>query len=266
MLLQPFLSATAEAKCPFGGKAAFSYTVNLTKDSEVLASYLSTYHLPVRSSKDMVDSIVAARAVADEAQATLNEMGVFSRIYPYSIFYVFYEQYLTTWKTTLIGLGSSILGVFVIVSLSRALKSINLHVILLFALVSHVIHIMGLMKLANIELNALSLVNLIMSVGISVEFINHLLVAFARKTNHKQEHSIMTLVLEDTGSSLLSGIILTKIIGILVLAFATSKIFSIYYFRFYLLVVSVGAVHGLIYLPALLTILESAHKIVRSTV
>lgn len=103
-----------------------------------------------------------------------------------------------------------------------------------------------------------------MASGISVEFCSHVSVSF---TEHSLDQSIkesetgmdprtraVSRSLKSTGSSVLSGITLTKLGGVVVLAFAKSQIFSVYYFRLYLGILILGAYHGLLVLPVLLSL------------
>lgn len=240
--------------CPFGGLAQFAYTINFTDEFDIRASYYSTYHLPAKSSGDMINSLITARRVSSEIEDYLKQTEESVKVFPYSIFYVFYEQYLTSWKDAAIGILTSTLAVVFVVSLSRVLGHMINHIIFIATLVSFSVHVFGLMSYFGVSLNALTIVNQIMSVGISVEFTTHLLMAFVSAGPGDREKRARH-AMKFTGSSVLAGITLTKLIGIMILAFATSQIFTIYYFRFYLVLVIVGAYHGLIILPALLSIM-----------
>ena len=60
--------------------------------------------------------------------------------------------------------------------------------------------------------------------------------------------------LSEMGSSVLVGIATTKFIGVIVLAFAPSTLFQLYYFRMYFLIIVFGAFNGLMFLPTILSL------------
>lgn len=104
----------------------------------------------------------------------------------------------------------------------------------------------------GVDINAVSVVNLVAAVGLSVEFCVHIASAFGAAVGTRTERATTALV--EMGSSVFTGIMLTKLVGVSVLALAPSALFRLYYFRMYLCMVLLGAFHGLVLLPVLLSI------------
>jgi Niemann-Pick C1 protein len=257
-----FLQDNPDADCAKGGHAAYSSGVNLRPiQNSVDASYFMTYHTILKSSEDYYEALRSARKIsanitrtiqasmrlADKPESEIEQVEVF----PYSIFYVFYEQYLTMWPDTIQSMGISVLAIFVVTFL---LMGFDVHsaIVVVITITMIVINLGGLMFYWNISLNAVSLVNLVMAVGISVEFCSHLVHSFSVSIEESKVRRSAD-ALTQMGSSIFSGITLTKFGGILVLGFAQSQIFQVFYFRMYLGIVMFGAAHGLIFLPVLLT-------------
>lgn len=118
---------------------------------------------------------------------------------------------------------------------------------------------MGFMWLLNevlggypVEQNAVFVVNLVTSLGFGVEFCNHIGMNFMRQAGTREERAKKALA--EMGSSVLVGIATTKFIGVIVLAFAPSTLFKLYYFRMYLFIIIFGAFNGLMFLPTLLSL------------
>ena len=185
-----------------------------------------------QTSKDYYTAMERARELSAAITETLNKDEPPENhvtVFPYSIFYVFYEQYLTMWEDTLRSLGISIASIFVVMFIFMGLDLIS-SLIIIIIIICILVNLGSLMYWWDITLNAVSLVNLVMAVGISVEFCSHITRAFAVEPgDNKVKRAERVLV--SMGSSVLSGITLTKFSGIIVLAFAKSQIFTIFYFR-----------------------------------
>lgn len=219
------MSDLPDEYCAKAGRAAYAPGLNfISNGSEehfVMDSYFMTYHTTVITSEEFYTSFRKARDLSDEIQDMFDKKGLDLKIFPYSVFYVFYEQYLTIWKDALISLGMSLAAIFVVTFIITGLDIMSA-LIVVFMVFLILLNMGGLMWAWSISLNAISLVNLVVSVGIGVEFISHIVRSYKMFSGSHLYRASKSLSL--TGSSVLSGITLTKFAGIVVLAFAKSQV------------------------------------------
>ncbi|XP_075272433.1 NPC intracellular cholesterol transporter 1 [Opisthocomus hoazin] len=250
--LPMFLSDNPNPKCGKGGHAAYNSAVNLINNkSDVGATYFMTYHTVLKTSSDFIDAMKKARVIADNITETMGIKEKNYRVFPYSVFYVFYEQYLTIVHDAIFNLCISLGSIFLVTTVLLGFE-VWAAVIVSVTIAMIIVNMFGVMWLWGISLNAVSLVNLVMSCGIAVEFCSHVTRAFTVSTKGSRAERAEE-ALSHMGSSVFSGITLTKFGGIVVLAFSKSQIFKIFYFRMYLAMVLLGATHGLVFLPVLLS-------------
>lgn len=170
-----FLQDNPDASCAKAGHAAYGSGVNYqlnpnTKLANVGASYFMSYHSILKTSEDYYEAMRYARNlsanITDMINAKLKDKDDNStvEVFPYSVFYVFYEQYLTMWPDTLFSLGLSLLAITVVTFFLMGLDIFS-SLIVLLTITMILINIGGLMYWWNITLNAVSLVNLVMVSG-----------------------------------------------------------------------------------------------------
>lgn len=239
--------------CPLGGKAAYGSAVYSTS-SNVEASSFRTSHTALRSQTDFINAYSSARRISN----MINEnTGI--ETFPYSSFYIFFAQYQTIISDT-VELIASALSVIAVVS-TILLGSLRTALVVTTVVAAIIVNIVGSMALLGVGLNAVSLVNLVICVGIGVEFCVHIARAFTFTPKVNQSSGVPAVskgtrsfnALTGVGGSVLGGIALTKLIGVCVLAFTQSKIFDVYYFRMWLSLVIVATLHCFVLLPVLLS-------------
>ncbi|KAI9730106.1 MAG: hypothetical protein M1834_006098 [Cirrosporium novae-zelandiae] len=253
-----WIDSPTNEDCPLGGKAPYSNAVVIdTERNTIPASHFRTSHTPLRGQDDFIDAYASARRIAKSISES-QDIDVF----PYSSFYIFFDQYASIIRLTGTLLGSAMALIFVISS--TILGSLATGAVVTLTVIMIVVDIIGTMAVANVSLNAVSLVNLVICVGIGVEFCAHIARAFMfpskplmerAKSKFRGRDARAWAALVNVGGSVFSGITITKLLGVIVLAFTRSKIFEIYYFRIWLALVVFAATHALIFLPVVLSFL-----------
>lgn len=241
-------------RCPLAGKAPYGDSVSQDHKGRVMASHFRTMHVPLRSQQDYIDAYAAARDIAERMST---ELAI--DVFPYSVFYPFFAQYATIIQDS-VQLISAALMVTCCLSW-LFLGNLRTSLIVTGVVASLVLNVCGLMYLFDVSLNALSLVNLVICVGIGVEFCIHIARSFTFvprvgaigiRGYTKVDRAYNALA--GTGGSVFGGVALTKLLGVCVLAFAHSRIFNVYYFRMWLALVISATLHSLALLPVLLSV------------
>lgn len=179
--------------CPLGGKAAYADAVVLdSSHTTVKTSHFRSFHTPLRSQEDFIAAYASARRIAKDIS---EEHGI--EVFPYSLFYVFFEQYTYIVTMAIQLLGLAIGSIFIVTT--AILGSLRSGLIVMIVVIMILVNVVGVMTLWDVSLNAVSLVNLVICVGISVEFCCHVARAFSAGTGSRHERATKSLI--DVGSS-----------------------------------------------------------------
>lgn len=170
--LKIWIDAPTGEDCPLAGKAAYSHAIVPDHEKTTIeTTHFRTSHTPLRSQQDFIDAYASARRIANTIS---KNTGI--KVFPYSKFYIFFDQY-----STIVGLTGGLLlaalGCIFFIS-AILLGSIKTGLVISTTVLMIVVDIMGVMAIWGVSLNAVSLVNLVICVGIGVEFCSHIARAF----------------------------------------------------------------------------------------
>lgn len=249
-----FLEDNPTPLCAKGGHAAYSEAVKFHYDKshhqlKVNASTFMTYHTPLRTSEDYLNALQEARILADNMTVTIRHYlgkNNTARVFPYSIFYVYYEQYLHIWSDTMLTCGICSLIIAVSVYIFKNFDIVFTVVILIGTSMTFV-NLITFMYFFNVQLNALTLINILTCIGMSIEFSSYLVL----KKKWVDSHEIINTLANTAFCVFLGPICLNKI-GLLVLGFSNSSLIDVVYFRTYLLIITMNTIHFLVFIPAVL--------------
>ncbi|EFA85411.1 hypothetical protein PPL_02414 [Heterostelium album PN500] len=204
-----FLNYANTNSCQISG-LGYSADVDI-QDGVIVASKLDGYHTTLRYQQDFINSMKSVYWYADHFHGDFE-------IFPYSVFYVYFEQYLTIVNVAILDIGLALVGVLVVSLLILANPIVSLIVVLCVFLVA--IDLLGVMALWSVNLNAVSLVNVVMAIGISIEFCVHIAHTFINAPKHYTNDEKAKHAVSEVGSSIVSGIFITKLLGVVVLGFS----------------------------------------------
>lgn len=123
------------------------------------------------------------------------------------------------------------------------------------------VDLLGVMQWGGVTIDPVSYVTCVMSIGLLVDFVIHVILRYYECPGNREEKTVATL--KSMGVSILTGGIST-FLGTLPLAFSTSTIFRTIFIAF-LGLSTLGVGHALMLLPVVLSMIGPEDQIVRRT-
>lgn len=239
----------------------YSSDVRFDDAGMIVASRHSAQFIQLNSSQEEVDAMQALR---DDVERVLlaNRLDT-GDMFPFSFQFLFWEQYAVIYVEAARNLGLSIGVVFVIslFLLPQLVVALSVFLCVFFSLVDTlaVVYVVGQYASVGTGIDSVLVVFLVLSVGLSIDYSAHIGNSYLQARGGRRSRARDAL--SDVGTSVLNGAVST-FIAVVVLGFSDSYVFQTF-FKVITSVIVFGVWHGMVWLPAVLSVFGPSDKRLR---
>ncbi|XP_054003081.1 patched domain-containing protein 3 isoform X1 [Hylaeus anthracinus] len=222
-------------------KTSFSLDVKFDEAEEhIVASRFMIQAVNVSGTNQEKDMVKELRRIC--ADSPLNA----SVFHPY---FVFFDQFELVKPTSI---QCMVFGALIMMLISFIfIPNVLCCLWVAFCIISIELGVAGYMALWDVNLDSISMINLIMCIGFSVDFTAHICYAYM-SSKQKTPDDRVKESLYSLGLPIVQGATST-ILGLVALVLAGTYIFMVF-FKMVFLVIFIGAMHGMLLLPVLLSL------------
>jgi hypothetical protein len=237
----------------FGGPG-FEYNrdIVLSDDSKSVDAIVvrSEYVRLTKTSRGkVIDDADSQIEAMDETRALVDSWTDLPTRFTYSEKFIGIESFKVIKKELFLNVGLAILAVAIIVFFTVASPVTSF--LITFNVAACIIEILGFMYALGIVIDSVSVINMVLAVGLSVDYSAHVGHCFMVKGGEDKNKRTLE-ALADMGASVLNGAIST-FLAVVVLLFSKSYVFRVLSTQF-ALTVGLGVLHGLVMLPVMLSV------------
>ncbi|CBJ26527.1 conserved unknown protein [Ectocarpus siliculosus] len=211
--------------------ARFLEDVVFDDDGLIKISRSEMFLINLVDTDNNLDALLDTREVSD--QSTLDPQP-----FAYSDVFGFTEQYLVIYDELLASFGLALLAVLIL-SLF-VLGKVAIVVLVCVTLVIIDVELLGFVYHWNLNVNSITVIELIMAVGLVVDYMVHIVHYFLHQDPSIPKDARIADALGEIGPSVMVGAA-TTFLGIMPLAFANNVIFRVF-FKMFLVIISFGVV------------------------
>ncbi|CAN0203161.1 unnamed protein product [Ascophyllum nodosum] len=224
--------------------ALFKSSIIYDDDGLIKISRSGVFLNGITDTGKRLDSMLDARKVTDQSDLE-PEPFAFTQIF------VLTEQFLVIYDELIINFILALAAVAVLSLL--ILGKIGVIALVCFTVAMIDVELLGFVYHYGLEVNGITVIQLIMAVGLVVDYTAHIMHYFLHQNTDSSKDVQIANALGEVGPSVMLGAA-TTFLGIMPMAFASSFIFRVF-FKIFILIIVFGFYHGVVFIPVALSLL-----------